>query len=351
MISFNFIFSQNNFIFIASTILSLLSILIYKYIIDKKFFTTNSHDGPQKIHISPTSRIGGGVIYLLFFLVSLIFFFKKELIEFIIIILGFLIIFFISLKEDISEPTNPILRLLLIFIASLFYILMTKTNFVFETKFIGPFLNIKIIQIVFLVLIISTVINGFNIFDGSNGHCSLIGILYLIIVLIISYKSNFIDLFYLLIPFISLIFIFLIFNFPKGLIFLGDTGAYLIGWITSLSIIYLLKNNKEISEIIFLNILFYPLMETIFSFVRKIMSGKSPFKPDKKHLHLKMIYFLKNKGFKNYNSLNTLYLSGVWFFPVIFVPFIFTDKVYLIFLLLFQICIYLLNYFIIIKKN
>ena len=281
---------QSNFILIISVLLAFLSVFIYRFIINNKLFTINTHDGPQKIHYEPTSRSGGGIVYLLLILNSLFFYFYIELKDFLIIVFSFLFIFFISLKEDIYKPTNPILRLFLIFTSSLIYIVFSKTSFNFETKIINIILNIEIFQIIFLILIISTVVNGFNIFDGSNGHSSLIGIFYSIIILIISYKIGLMSLFYLLLPFILFLLVFLTFNYPRGLIFLGDTGAYLIGWMTSLSVIYLLKNSNEISELVFLNILFYPLMETIFSFLRKTLSGKSPFKPDKKHLHLKMAY-------------------------------------------------------------
>lgn len=341
------LFSQSNFILILSALLAFLSVFIYRFIINNNLFTINTHDGPQKIHSKPTSRSGGGIVYLLLVLNSFCFYFYMELKEFLLIIFSFLFIFLISLKEDIYKPTNPILRLFIIFTSSFFYIIISKTSFNFETKIINIFLNIEIFQIIFLILIISTVVNGFNIFDGSNGHCSIIGVLYSIIILILSYKVGLISLFYLLLPFIFFLLIFLLFNFPKGLIFLGDTGAYLIGWVTSLSIIYLLKNNNDISELVFLNILFYPLMETIFSFIRKILSGKSPFRPDKKHLHLKMIFYLKNKGYKNFNSLNTIYLSGVWMFPVLFIPFIYTNKIYLFVLLLIQISLYFINYILI----
>lgn len=341
------VFFQSNFIFFLSALLGLISIFIYRFIIKNNLFTINSHNGPQKIHSKPTSRSGGGVIYFSLILYLLCSYYFNDFKEFLIIVLSFLFIFIISLKEDIYKPTNPIIRLFLIFISSSVYIVVSKTSFIFETKIINIFLNIEIIQIIFLILIISTVVNGFNIFDGSNGHCSLIGIFYSIIILILSYKIGLISLFYLLLPFILFLSIFLIFNYPRGLIFLGDTGAYLIGWITSISVIYLLKNSNEISEIVFLNILFYPLMETIFSFLRKILSGVSPFKPDKKHLHLKTIFYLKKRGFKNFNSLNTIYLSGVWMFPVIFIPFIYSNKIYLIILLFFQLILYFVNYFLI----
>ena len=341
------VFFQSNFIFFLSALLGLISIFIYRSIIKNNLFTINSHNGPQKIHSEPTSRSGGGVIYFSLILYLLCSYYFNDFKEFLIIVLSFLFIFIISLKEDIYKPTNPIIRLFLIFISSSTYIVVSKTSFIFETKIINIFLNIEIIQIIFLILIISTVVNGFNIFDGSNGHCSLIGIFYSIIILILSYKIGLISLFYLLLPFILFLSIFLIFNYPRGLIFLGDTGAYLIGWITSISVIYLLKNSNEISEIVFLNILFYPLMETIFSFLRKILSGVSPFKPDKKHLHLKTIFYLKKRGFKNFNSLNTIYLSGVWMFPVMFIPFIYSNKIYLIILLFLQLILYFVNYFLI----
>ena len=341
------IFIQSNFIFFLSALLGLISIFIYRSIIKNNLFTINSHNGPQKIHSKPTSRSGGGVIYFSLILYLLCSYYFNDFKEFLIIVLSFLFIFIISLKEDIYKPTNPIIRLFLIFISSSVYIVVSKTSFIFETKIINIFLNIEIIQIIFLILIISTVVNGFNIFDGSNGHCSLIGIFYSIIILILSYKIGLISLFYLLLPFILFLSIFLIFNYPRGLIFLGDTGAYLIGWITSISVIYLLKNSNEISEIVFLNILFYPLMETIFSFLRKILSGVSPFKPDKKHLHLKTIFYLKKRGFKNFNSLSTIYLSGVWMFPVMFIPFIYSNKIYLIILLFLQLILYFVNYFLI----
>ena len=157
------VFFQSNFIFTLSAVLGLFSIFIYRFIIKNNLFTINSHNGPQKIHSEPTSRSGGGVIYLSLILISLCSYYFIDFKEFLIIVLSFLFIFLISLKEDIYRPTNPILRLLLIFMSSFAYIVISKTSFIFETKIINIYLNIGVFQIIFLILIISTVVNGFNI--------------------------------------------------------------------------------------------------------------------------------------------------------------------------------------------
>jgi len=339
------------FYIVISTFISLISIPIYKFIINRKLFTSEEHIGPQKIHINPTPRLGGVLVFLSILIINFINIFIGTNILFGGII-SFLFIFFISLKEDTIGNTKPINRLFFIFIASIVFLYLSKINLDFETPVIKNFLNIKFIQIIFLILIISTAVNGFNIIDGSNGHCTFIAIISSIIMIIILYQINKIDYVYALIPFTTFLLIFLIFNFPKGLIFLGDTGAYFLGWYLSITLLLVLADSqKEISEVFFLNILFYPLFETVFSFIRKIYIKKSPFKPDDRHLHLIMINYLKFKNYKNYNNLNTFMLSHIWFFPILSLPFFYDNNIILILILLFQVLIYLLTYFFLYKAK
>ena len=58
---------------------------------------------------------------------------------------------------------------------------------------------------------------------------------------------------------------FLFFNYPKGLIFLGDGGAYLIGFLVALLTIVLLSKNSEISPWVAILINIYPITETVFT--------------------------------------------------------------------------------------
>jgi UDP-N-acetylmuramyl pentapeptide phosphotransferase/UDP-N-acetylglucosamine-1-phosphate transferase len=79
---------------------------------------------------------------------------------------------------------------------------------------------------------------------------------------------------------------FLVWNFPRGLIFLGDGGAYLVGfWVAELSVL-LTTRNPEVSKWFPLLLCIYPIFETLFSIYRRLIVKKSnPSKPDASHLH------------------------------------------------------------------
>jgi UDP-GlcNAc:undecaprenyl-phosphate GlcNAc-1-phosphate transferase len=80
---------------------------------------------------------------------------------------------------------------------------------------------------------------------------------------------------------------FLVFNFPRGLLFLGDGGAYLIGFLIAELALMLVHRNSEVSPWFALTLLGYPIVETIFSMYRKrVLRGRSPGQPDGLHLHM-----------------------------------------------------------------
>jgi len=83
---------------------------------------------------------------------------------------------------------------------------------------------------------------------------------------------------------------FLVWNYPGGRIFLGDGGAYLLGfWLAELSVL-LIARNPEVSPWLPFVLLAYPIFETFFSiYRRKILRGESPGQPDALHLH-QLIY-------------------------------------------------------------
>ena len=111
---------------------------------------------------------------------------------------------------------------------------------------------------------------------------------------------------------------FLLFNFPSAKIFLGDSGAYIFGALTSLNTIITNNLNPNISSFFFCTLLFYLFFEVFFSFFRKLSQKKSPIYPDDKHLHMLSFYkissyFGKNKG----NYLNSIIINLVYLILVI----------------------------------
>jgi UDP-N-acetylmuramyl pentapeptide phosphotransferase/UDP-N-acetylglucosamine-1-phosphate transferase len=137
----------------------------------------------------------------------------------------------------------------------------------------------------------------------------------------------------------SAIFAFFIINFPKGKIFLGDGGAYLIGFVVALIGISLASSYPKISPWYILAILGYPVWEVFFSIYRKLKAKCSPMQPDAYHLHM-LVYRHITKN----NPLTSLLLLGCYAPFVLFSSlFPHNSKANILLLVLFIIC-YLLFY-------
>jgi UDP-GlcNAc:undecaprenyl-phosphate GlcNAc-1-phosphate transferase len=82
---------------------------------------------------------------------------------------------------------------------------------------------------------------------------------------------------------------FLVWNYPRGLIFAGDGGAYLWGLIIAMGSVMLVMRHAQVSPWFFVLLLIYPVWETFFSMYRKLVRGQSPGLADALHFH-QLIY-------------------------------------------------------------
>jgi len=178
------------------------------------------------------------------------------------------------------------------------------------------------VKIIIFTLGTAALINGQNMIDGANGLSSLSA---LSSFFCLTYLGIFLD-DYLLIEIsifmITVLILFLFFNYPFGKIFLGDSGSYFIGFIISYLVIYIYGKYEYISTWSALIIIYYPAFEVIFSYFRKIIEGKSPFLADDKHLHLKIYKMISNGNRKSrlYNALVSPFMSIVWLSPLAIYP-------------------------------
>ncbi|WP_281271983.1 MraY family glycosyltransferase [Hydrogenothermus marinus] len=125
---------------------------------------------------------------------------------------------------------------------------------------------------------------------------------------------------------------FLVFNFPFGKIFLGDMGAHLIGFIVGyLSIV--LANHTSVSLWYPLAIFTLPVMETVYTMIRKKRRekrGDKPFGPDKEHLHHFVLNYVTLKFPNIKNSILSNSLASVFilipYFIVNLIGFIFREN-------------------------
>ena len=246
-------------------------------------------------------------------------------------------------------------RLLFITLSALIF--TSSENYLPDVKILSTsiFFNSSFLKIIFYSICIVIIINGINFIDGANGLASFASLSILSTLL-------YIDLFFcvnkntllILITMIS-VFPFLFFNFPMGLIFLGDTGAYWLGLMISIITIKIFASNDNLSPWLAIVVLLYPLIEVLFSFIRKLYNKNSPFKPDIKHLHMRLFFYLKNQRevTNKFSSYVTLFMFPIWILPLIFCLLIlkFNQKSYLITVcIIIYFLIYYFSYYII-KKN
>jgi len=340
------IFSYQKIIF-----LTVLSLILFSVVFLCKNYLSKlypNYNPIQKIHKNYVPPLGGLVIFIVFYF-YIYFFLPNTILAKWYIILPSLIIILVGLLEDLFGKASVKIRFFAIFISSLVFIYFTENLPTIEIYFIGKIINDNFfIQIIFYSIGLTALSNGTNMIDGMNGLCGFT-ILSIIIGLIslMFLNDSFGILFEELIVLAFLIIIFLFINFPFGKIFLGDLGAYWLGWIIGISIIILYSNNNFHTWGAVL-LIFYPIIEVVFSTIRKFFMGYSPLKPDNNHLHLKIYKTLKgtNSRRSEFNSFTTLCLMPFWAMPMFGVIWThYFSHLAIIFIIFFSI-IYLFFYFI-----
>ena len=335
MIEFNL-----NFFLIFSLGSFFFTYLIARY--SKLFFSGSLLDKdflkPQAFHKEPIARIGGLIILLLLFIFILFYFliFDIFLKDYFVISL---FLFSLGFLDDLKIKINPNIRLILmlsilVICINIFSIQINKSGL----EFLNLWLENNIFQICFVLLCFLFIINGANLIDGFNGLLAIHFLLINSIFLLINLTNQNENISILLFSQIIIVLSFILFNFPRAKIFLGDSGSYLLGSLIVLNTIKTYELNPQISPFFFAGLLVYLFYEVFFSFTRKVMSKKSPLLPDTLHLHMllyKWVASSKKKKTSNYLTsvlINSSYLflqvplfyfqnnaliSRYWFFSLI----------------------------------
>lgn len=256
-------------------------------------------DHKRKLHLNKTSIVGGLFFFINILFYSIVILFNKEFIDFSILfisdlnILYFILItvsFFIFGYYDDKFNINANLKLLIL-ITLILLILKNDSNL--QIQYLNFSFSEKIIflnefSFIFTIFCIISFINAFNLFDGIN--CQIGLYVLFILILIFFFNSELLLFSSLLFPLI----IFLILNY-QGKIFIGNAGSYLLGFMLSYIIIKIYNNTNSFYADKILLIMFLPGIDMIRLFLVRIKNKKSPFSPDRNHLHHKL---LKKFGFK-----------------------------------------------------
>jgi len=229
------------------------------------------------VHHIPVPRIGGIGIFTSLVITSLLT--NSSIIQKLLIFMS--LVFIIGLIEDIKKDTSPKIRLFLLLLISA----VITLNLNFYIKDIGftkipPFLST-----ILTIIAIAGFTNAVNIIDGLNGLASGISLTFLFFLGLSFYEIEAYDLSAFCYILIASIGGFIIFNFPKGKLFLGDGGSYLLGFTCAVLALELINLHNRISPWFPLLLGILPVWEVLFSAYRRKIKNKHPFYPDKLHLH------------------------------------------------------------------
>ena len=217
-------------------------------------------------------------------------------------LLSIILAFLSGIFEDLHNSLSPKIRLLLQLIAASSAVVLADA----VVTYLGLGISMPYwMGIIFSIFAIVGMMNAINIIDGFNGLASGMILLILISFALVSYQHNDLNILSIVLITAGATFGFLVLNFPKGRIFLGDGGAYLLGFIVAVIGILLASKYESISPWYTLAIFIYPVWEVLFSIMRKLYIGLSPMQPDSYHFHM-LVY----RQITHSNPLTALFIIG-----------------------------------------
>lgn len=335
--------------FIFSLIINFL--LIKSKSIHHSISSDDNFDLPQKFHEISIPRIGGLSIFLS---LILCFYFGSMQSDYFLTFLYLLIYlipcFFIGFLEDLFKNIGIKSRLIFTTFSSVLTVYFFNLYITDVDIFIiNTLLSVNSISFLFTIFAITGLANAYNIIDGFNGLASMVAMICLLAIVFIAFKVNDHVLAYACLIVLGSISGFFVWNYPRGLIFLGDGGAYLIGFLIAVLSILLVKRNPTVSPWFALLVNGYPIFETLFTvWRRRIYQGENPGLPDGAHLHSLIyrrlirwaeVYRIKNSAWQEKNARTSPYLWLISCFAV-FPSIIWWDSTWVLQCFAFLFCIF-----------
>ena len=271
-------------------IITFLSIPVVMQVAEKK----KLYDIPdeRKLHTRLIASLGGVGIFAGFILASLLSIQGSINPEFQAYFAAAIVIFFLGLKDDImilSASKKFVGQLLAAsIIIHLGDLRLDSLHGLFGVEKVSEGFGLAITYLTIIV-----VMNSFNLIDGVDGLAASLGILSMIVFGIYFFFADMQAYALLSFAMAGSLTAFIIFNHHLAKIFMGDSGSLMVGMINSILVIkFILVADKPLATVpmnavvaIGFAILIVPLLDTLRVFSVRIINGRSPFSPDRNHIH------------------------------------------------------------------
>ena len=284
----------------------------------------------QSAHKGFVPRAGGLAIYisilglipvLTFGFIPLAIVFDLKIHEIIWLILSAGPIFLVGIAEDLGFPMSPKRRLVASAMSSLLVIFIFKAWIsMLGLPGIDNLLFFAPIGIFFTLFATVGVVNAFNLIDGLNGLAGYVTISTAFSISYIAFQVGNYQITILMALISAAVFGFVVLNFPFGKIFLGDSGAYVLGHLLVWSAILLINHEQAISPFAILLIFFWPVADTSLAIWRRWKLGNPADRPDRLHFHQLAMRFLEIRFFGRYRRHVSNPVATILLMPLISTP-------------------------------
>jgi UDP-N-acetylmuramyl pentapeptide phosphotransferase/UDP-N-acetylglucosamine-1-phosphate transferase len=281
--------------------------------------TLDQSSGVQKFHEAPTPRVGGIALVIG---LAVVWFLVLEPVKDILknMLIASLPAFVFGSAEDLTKKVSVRARLLATIFSGLLACWITGISITHvDISGIDSLLQWLPISVFFTAIAIGGFANSVNIIDGFNGLAS--GVLFICLAALgmIAFAAG--DVVMAKVCFVlgSTLFGFFIINYPFGKIFLGDGGAYLFGFLVSWTAILIVERNSAVSPWAVLLACGYPIVEVVFSILRRFVRKVSPGHPDRLHMHslIRSRIIRKYMNEKNITVKNAIVSPFIWMMAAI----------------------------------
>ncbi len=238
------------------------------------------------------------------------------------ILCSFIIIFLIGAKDDI-DPISPSKKFMGEIFAAAILVFRAHVEISSLYGIFGIYELPYMVSVILSIFTIIVIINAFNLIDGINGLSGSIGLLISITFGFWFYQVDRIELAIVAFALSGSIIAFLKYNVTPAKIFMGDTGALLLGLVCSILAIEFIETHKDITDnaytfksapAVAIAILILPLFDTLRVFTLRALEGKSPFYPDRRHIH----HLLIDSGLSHMQATSALIITNVVFIIIAF---------------------------------
>lgn len=310
---------------IAFLVAAIANLLLIRFSFLHENLTGDLLTGPQKFHAGVVPRVGGIGIFLGMIAGGLALFFRPAANkpEIIFVLLAVTLPAFLSgLSEDFTKRIPPWARMLGALIsAGLGFVFLGAAIQHVGIAGLDHLLMFWPLAFALTIFAVAGMAHAINIIDGFNGLSAGVALLILLAFAYVAFKVHDLAVFHICLAAGGAILGFLIWNYPAGLIFLGDGGAYLVGVVIAEAAVLLVARNPQISPWFPLLVVIYPIFETLYTVYRRAFVRREALgEPDALHLH-SLIYRrllgwmlssnLEARNLIRRNAMTSFYLWGL----------------------------------------